>query len=225
MLAEARAVGEAVSAHRDQPRGHLTVGVPHGLVDTVVGVASALLRSHGGLSLEIVADDSMQDLVKQGLDVVVRMGTPRDSTYVMRKISETSVILAASPALALPLAARPSDLRSAPWIRYTPIQAGDRWTFAGPKGDKDVFRPNVRAAANTMHGFRALVLAGAGIGAIPEVHLAQELRHGKAIRICPGWERRRVSIFALLAGRPSLPHVDLFLRALRTALRTPSVDS
>lgn len=148
----------------------------------------------------------------------MRIATPKDSNYVIRKLSVSNVIVAASPALGLPAAGRPSDLRTAPWVRYAPVDTGDRWTFTGPKGEKETVRPNVRATANTMDGLRTLVLSGAGVGVIPEVHLADELRRGTAVRVCSGWERRRVSIFALVAGRQVLPHVDLFLRALRAVL-------
>jgi DNA-binding transcriptional LysR family regulator len=150
--------------------------------------------------------------------VAIRIGVPRDSTYVMRRLGESAVILVASPLVSLPEASRPSELADASWVRHVVVDRGPRWTFTGPRGRKDSVRPRVRAAANTMDAFRTLLTSGAGIGAITELHVADDLRRGTLVRVCPGWVKRRVVVYGLTASKETLAHNEVLLNALSAAL-------
>lgn len=225
MLDEARLVDAAVSAHRHEPTGRVRVGVPHGLGASVIApVVAALVRDHPRLSIEMVVDDNVQDLVREELDVAIRIGVPRDSTYVMRRLGESVVILVASPLVALPEASRPSELADAPWVRHVVVDRGPRWTFTGARERKDSVSPRVRAAANTMDAFRALLTSGAGIGAIPELHVADDLRRGTLVHVCPGWVRRRVVVYGLTASKETLARHEFLLNALCAGLVRAGLD-
>src|SRR4051794_19929606 len=133
MLEDARAVDEAVAMHREEPGGKLRVAAPHGLGASVVApVIAALVREHPRLEIDLIVDDTLQDLVRDRLDVAVRMAPPKDSTYVMRRLGESSVILAAAPLVSGATASRPSELEDAPWVRHVLVDHGDRWTLTGP---------------------------------------------------------------------------------------------
>jgi DNA-binding transcriptional LysR family regulator len=224
MLGEARNALESAGALRQEPAGKLRISVPHGLAASIVApLAAELVRAHARLSLEIVADDELRDLLRDELDVAVRMAAPRDSAYVMRRLGTSPVILVGSPRLDLPPARSPSELERAPWVRHTLVD-GERWTFTGPHQQKETIVPVWRAAANTMDAFRSLLLAGAGIGAIPELHVIDDLRRGTLQRVCPGWVKRHVVVYGLVASRQSPPHLQLFLAALRAALRQAGLE-
>jgi DNA-binding transcriptional LysR family regulator len=219
MLEAARLVDEAVSVPRGDPSGRVRVGAPHGLGASVIApVIAALVRDHPRLSIELVVDDNVQDLIRQELDVAIRIGVPRDSTYVMRRLGESMVILVASPLVALPNARRPSDLADAPWVRHVVVDRGPRFTFTGTGERKDSVRPRVRAAANTMEAFRSLLTSGAGVGAIPELHVADDLRRGTLVHVCPGWVKRRVVVYGLTASKETLARHEVLLNALRAGL-------
>jgi DNA-binding transcriptional LysR family regulator len=225
MLDQARLVEEAISAHRTEPAGRVRVGLPHGLAASVIApVVAALVRDHPRLSIELMVDDNLQDIVRQELDLVIRIGIPRDSTYVMRRLGESVVILVASPMVALPEATRPSQLADTPWVRHTVVDRGPVWNFTGPRERKDSLRPRVHAAANTMDAFRSLLASGGGVGAIPEVHVSEELRRGTLVHLCPGWVRRRVVIYAMTASKQTLARHEFLLNALRAALIRAGLD-
>jgi DNA-binding transcriptional LysR family regulator len=218
MLDEAQKLEAAVALHHAVPAGRLRVGVPHGLGASVVAPLSAsLVREHATLAIDLVIDDALGDLVRDDLDVVVRLAAPRDSTYVMHRLGSASVVLVAAPWLGIPLARRPSELEGAPWVRHTLLDR-DRLTFTGPGGQKESVKPLARASANTMEAFRALLMSGAGVGAIPDLHVLDELSKGTLVCVCPGWTKRRLAVHALVRSRDVPAHVALFLSALRGAL-------
>jgi DNA-binding transcriptional LysR family regulator len=214
LLDEARAFEDSLKLHSDVPMGRLRIGAPHGLAAGIVApVVAALVRQYPGLSIDLVIADELRDLVRDELDAVVRLAAPRDSAYVMRRLGAASVILVASPLLGLAAARRPIELERAPWVRHTLVDA-ERFTFSGPAGQKESVRPPIRASANTMDAFHALLTLGVGVGAIPDLHVVRELQAGTLVRICPGWVKRRVVVHALIASREAAPPVELFLDAM-----------
>ncbi|MEI8255469.1 MAG: LysR family transcriptional regulator [Deltaproteobacteria bacterium] len=228
VLASARTIDEAMrdlsaSLEREEtaPSGTLRIATTHDLGPRLVApVAAALAARYRDLCVEIVADDAPQDLIEGRFDVAVRLGTPRDSGYVMRKLATFAEPIVACPTLAEQhaQATRPRDLAGAPWVRHALISR-DGMTFVGPRGQRDEVSVTIRAQANTGDGVRALLLGGAGIGFLPEYQLEEHLKSGALVRLCPGWVYKHVTLYALM---PSAKHprrsVSLFLEALKEKL-------
>ena len=61
-------------------------------------VQSAPKRFHPALTLEVRLQDGFADLVRDGIDVAVRMGELRDSSLVARRIDSQRLLMIASPA-------------------------------------------------------------------------------------------------------------------------------
>lgn len=97
-------------------------------------------------------------------------------------------------------------------------------TFHGPGvADRGAVRP--RARANSGEGVRALLLSGAGVGALPEYLIADDVRRGALVVLRPGWIWKQVSLFAELASARRKPRrTTLFLKALRAALATHALQ-
>lgn len=53
---------------------------------------------HPGLDIEVMLNDRYVDLVSEGFDLAVRIGTLEDSNLIARKVGEMKVVLCASPA-------------------------------------------------------------------------------------------------------------------------------
>ena len=58
---------------------------------------SPLLQAHPGLCIQIIADDEKRDLIKDRIDVALRVGTLEDSTLVARRLGQTRMLLCAAP--------------------------------------------------------------------------------------------------------------------------------
>jgi molybdate transport repressor ModE-like protein len=234
VLAAAAAVVEAtrdieavLEEHREAAVGTLRVATTHDLGPRFVApVAAALVTRHPQLRVDIVADDAPQDLIAGNFDLAVRLGAPRDSGHVMRRLGITTEPIVAAPALADRYlnASRPRDLAGAPWARHALLSRSDVMTFRGPRGEHEEIPIAVRAQANTGDGLRALLLAGVGFGALPEHLVTEDLRRGALVRVCPEWIWKQLTLYAVLPSAKTRPkRVTLFLAALKEALASAGV--
>ena len=81
---------------------------------------------------------------------------------------------------------------------------------------------------------RSLVLAGAGVGTLPELLAREDLRRGRLVELLPGWRLQPMPVYALWPGgtpRPELtgrfvdflaPRLAALFRAEPGAVRSRS---
>lgn len=212
---ELRALQLELESRSTAPVGNVRVATTHDLaVGLVAPVAAALLARHPMLQVEILADDAVHDIIAAGFDLSVRLGTPRDSAYTMRRLGQFDEPVVAAPEVARRLGpvSTPADLGSATWVQHTLL--AETLTFHAPGGASAVVRPQVRARANSGHGVRALLLGGAGVGVLPSYQVDDHLRRGELVELCPGWSLMRLSLYALWPAGGLRPAVRAFLDAL-----------
>jgi DNA-binding transcriptional LysR family regulator len=211
-------LGRRLAEARREPAGLLRVATTIDLAPQLVApVVARMVRTWPKLQVEIVADDAAHDLLAGNIDVAVRLGAPKSSTFVARKLATLAEPIVASPALAEVLGpvSRPRDLALAPWVRHALLPAGPM-RFTGPDAAADEVTPPIRVSANTGAAVLALILAGAGVGVFPLHGLHAHLEAGRLVQLCPGWIWRTVSLYALMPSRPtSSPAVDALLEMLR----------
>lgn len=166
-------------------------------------------------------DDAIRDLVADGLDVALRLGTLRESSYVVRRLgSEPEIVVAAAGAFEeLGEPKSPRSLGSVPWVVHSALRVPSSWSLRSEKGERAQVNVRVIATTNTVIAMRDLLLSGAGFGLLPAHTVRDDLKAGRLLHICPGWYRRRLSLHALLPTKNSPPRVRLFLTALAGAAR------
>jgi DNA-binding transcriptional LysR family regulator len=212
------AFSRSLDASRREPVGRLRVATTSDLGATLVApVVARLVSAHPKVRVEVLADDAPRDLLETGVDVAVRMGAPRASSFVLRRLATLAEPLVAAPALARRLGdpERPRDLIGAPWVRHA-LFTGPTMRFTGPDGAVEEVPIDVRAEANAGPTLLALLLHGAGVGVMPEHALREHLYHGRLARLCPGWHWKKVTLYALTPSRPAQrPALAAFLTMLR----------
>src|SRR6202012_934576 len=116
------------------------------------------LSRHPSLDIDVILDDRVIDLVSEGIDIALRLGTLADSTAIARKIASGRRSVVATPSYlahtGTPRA--PADLAHHHALVYS--QLGDNWTFR--RGDAETtvtVRGRLRVSA--AEGVRAAVLA------------------------------------------------------------------
>lgn len=222
VLDAAREVDAVVEEHRDALVGTLRITTTQDLGPRFVApVAARLAAKHERLRVEVVSDDILHDLIAGHFDVAVRLGALRDSGYVMRRLGVEPELIVAAKTMAgsFARASHPRDLAGAPWVRHSVVSRGDGWTFRGPDGATEHVTVSVRAQANTAAAMRAMILAGAGLGVLPRYMVADDLRNGALVRVCPDWTWKDITLYAMLPSNKRLPkRVTAFLEALKQEL-------
>jgi DNA-binding transcriptional LysR family regulator len=218
-LTEVRAIDRIVEGQSDEPSGVLRITAPAELGASILApVCAGLLRRYPQLHVELLLDDVKRDLVRDGLDLALRLGPVTESSYVVRKLGVEPEIIVASPRVA---AARgdiePRELTGAPWVTHSALRGSPSWTFRSEGGGRQDITVEPRASANNSTAIRRLLLGGVGYGVTPSRMATRDLDAGRLVNVCPGWYHRRVTLHALLPTRHSPPRVRVLLQALTEA--------
>lgn len=137
--------------------------------------------SHPGLELDIDFSDRMIDLVAEGYDLAVRIGTLRDSSLIARKLAEVRLVVAASPGF-WDLHGRPSgpdDLRPLPALCYTGSERVDTWPYEAPDGSRGNIEMAVAMRATHGGFLRDAAIAGQGVVLQPSFILHEAVETGQ----------------------------------------------
>lgn len=206
-------------------RGHLRVNASSSFGQMVIApVLPAFIEAYPDLKLTLSLDDRVVDMVEGGFDVSIRIRAAMpDSALVARKIGTTRQRIFASPDY-LERAGTPQTPEDIPQHKVVGFLLADHlmsWALDGPSGsctlDLDL-DPAVRVGNSLV--LRDLLIAGQGIGTLPDfVSKASEVC-GDLVQVLPDWELPAPEIFAVTASRLGMDaKVTAFLDHLRLALR------
>jgi LysR family transcriptional regulator for bpeEF and oprC len=135
------------------------------------------------IAVELSASEHMVNLIEEGIDVAIRIGTTADSSLITRKLTATSNIVVAAPAYleARGIPASPAQLEG--HSRLVFMQRGEArpWEFTGPAGSI-IHHPRGNFRTGDAEQLRAAVLAGLGLAQVPGWLLASEVASG-AVRV------------------------------------------
>ena len=148
-----------------------------------------LVREHPGLQLDVRLNDGYADLVRDGIDLAVRVGRLQDSTLVGRRIDWQSMVLCASPRYIAEHGAprRLEDLqRHVAVVFRMPTSGRNRpWQFRRRDGEAVDLSPASRIRINDGQGIVVALCEGMGICQLPEYMVADEIRGGRLVELLP----------------------------------------
>ena len=204
--------------------GTLKITAPEDLGTEVLAPAAGVLaKKHPGLSFEFIYTDDVLDLVRDGFDLAVRIGTPKESGLKLKKAGEIVLILVASPSYIknAEKIRKPEDLKSHACLALTGLR---QWKL---KSDSSSALVSVqpRIISNQMSSLLKVAVTNAGVALVPS-YLAQPLiDEGKLMHVLPKWhsEGMPVSILSPLPFASSARlrvTADYFLEELQKALAT-----
>lgn len=207
MVAAARAANQALEHHRDEPEGELRIAAPIGF-GSVLATALAPLRNFPKLSLHLLMDDALVDVIGERVDIAVRVATLQDSSLVARKLGTLRAQLCASPAY---LAARgwpqhPADLARHDWLGGRPHTAAQE-LLQLHSNDGQVARVQVtsRASATQVTALHSLCVAGWGISIVLSDDDRRALADGRLVPVLPDWRPPDYDAYAITVRRGEQP--------------------
>ena len=140
------------------------------------------LALYPGVTLDIAQTDQVIDLLADHTDVAVRAGPLKSSSLVARKLGETRMVVAASPAY-LERCGRPQtpqDLSRHNLISFSYSRSIREWPFR-QGGEALSVVPSGAVQVNDGEGMRQLALAGVGIVRMGQFVLASDLAAGRLV--------------------------------------------
>jgi len=214
-------LAEAEAGLRQQhalPKGTLRVNVPvtFGRLEIVPRMWEFLAR-YPDLNVELIMDDHQIDLVKEGVDMAIRVGVLADSSLIARKIGNSPRVTVASPDY-LATNGEPQtlqDLKQHDCIVYTLLSTKNTWHFTGPRG-KESIRVRGRFSTNNPDAIREATLAGTGIAVTPTWLIGNCVEQGKLKVLLNDYAPTPFEIHAVYPERRFVPaKVRCFIDYLR----------
>ncbi|MDX2503167.1 MAG: LysR family transcriptional regulator [Gammaproteobacteria bacterium] len=190
---------DCITPLQDKLSGTLRISSPVSFgVKHVVPLLNSFLQTHTSLKSEILLDDNIIDLVQEGVDVAIRVGWLADSSLRARKLSDATRLLCASPNYLqkMGIPKTPDELTEHEWVIFTLLPSPSHCTLT-KKNKSTTIQIKGRIKINNGNAVRTLLLEGAGIAALPDFLIAEDLQEGRLVRLLPDYEATNAGIYAV----------------------------
>lgn len=151
------------------PTGTLRINVPVTFGEfCIVPYLWKFLAEYPDLNIDLIMNDHYVDLIKEGVDMAIRVGPLTDSNLIARKIANSPRVTVASPDY-LAVNGEPNtlqDLQAHNCIVYTLLTTRNEWHFTGPQG-KETIKVSGRFSVNNPRTICQAVLENQGIAVTP----------------------------------------------------------
>jgi len=198
MVTEGEAAESEALLQSAEPRGLIRLAVPMSF--GVLHVASLLpdfLLAYPKIAIDLHLSDAQVDVIGEGFDAVIRIGALSDSSLAARRLCDMPLYLLASPGY-LKVHGRPKhprDLTQHAAISYSYQLTHDTWQFRKSSGETEVVRPTGPLRVNNGEAMLPSLIAGIGIGILPEFIAGAAIRAGQLEIILPDWSLRSGSVY------------------------------
>lgn len=215
ILGEMQAAQQELQGHV-RPHGRLRLGLPE-LGQFLLPALSDFASRTPAIELELQFSDALADVVGDGLDAVIRIGAPRDSTLAARKLGQFRSCLVAAPGY-LHQHGTPAtldDLKHHACLHYRFSHSGkiEQWRFR-----QDTHAPlpalPLSMVCNNLEARRHFACQGRGIAWLPDFYVRPALAEGSLMEILAEHAIKDDPAHSCWLLWPSGPYMSPKVRAL-----------
>ncbi|MCV2371294.1 LysR family transcriptional regulator [Roseateles oligotrophus] len=161
-----------------------------------------------GLQMNLSVAESMQDLVRDKVDLALRMGSLQDSSLVARKLFSTQRVLCAAPAY-LRVHGSPETPQDLARHNCLSINVAGRrlteWRLHKQTGESATVKVQGDRWSNDASLNQQWALAGVGVMFKAQINLQQQLNSGALVRLLPAWAGEEYPIHAVFHSSRFVP--------------------
>lgn len=191
---ELLAAQESVASLGEGLHGSVRMALPTGFGQLVMSPwLIEFKRRYPSIGLELVFDNRVDDLLREEVDVAIRVMSEPPPSLVARELAHMRHIACASAQFAAshPMPRELDALKAVPLITSTVV--GRELRVAAYRGDErhEVGLTPTLASENFQF-LREAILAGLGVGLVPDYVVAQDVAEGRVVTALDSWH---LSIF------------------------------
>lgn len=207
------------------PRGAIRVDLPERFaVNQMIPALPDFHARYPDLRVVIGTTDRFVDLVADGIDCAVRVGTMSDTSLVARRIGELAQINCAAPAYLERYGTprSPDALPDHVAVGYFSSRTGREldWEYADlDTGELHAVKMRSVVSVNSSQAYLACCLAGLGLIQAPREGLGPLLADGSLVEVLPEWNAEPLPVSVVFpTGRHLAPRVRIFVDWLAETL-------
>jgi DNA-binding transcriptional LysR family regulator len=216
VLAELEDAETSLSTQVSHPRGTLRLDL-HGAHATLVILPRIMefRDRYPEIDVVISSGDRLVDLIKEGIDCVVRAGQPRDSSLVARPLANLPEIICASPDYLARhgTPTHPRELAEHQGVGFFSRGHDSRYPFTViVDGQVTEFDASGWMSVSDAECYTSAALAGCGLIQVPRFRLEPHLQAGRLVQVLPEWRCPDMPVTALYPFHRQLaPRVRVFI--------------
>ncbi|NYT77171.1 LysR family transcriptional regulator [Alcaligenaceae bacterium] len=198
ILQEVDAAEQMVTNQTATPRGVLRLSAPMTFATMHLGpLIPAFMQRHPEVSVELELNDRVVDVIGEGYDMAVRIGTLADSSLIARRIAAVQLITCASPGYlhrhGMPTA--PQQLAEHACLIYGHTSQ-EQWSFRiGERSRKVLVSGPMRSNNGEM--LRDAAAAGLGVIQLPDFIVAGALADGRLVEVLEAFHPESFNLYAV----------------------------
>lgn len=199
-----------------QPRGLLRIDV-HGRMfrSLILPALPEFLARHPGLELRIGEGDRLVDLVREGVDCVVRAGVPAESGMILRRLGQLPEATGASPDYLARhgMPRTPDELEGHQMVGFVSSASGEVMALDFHQGGRlrEVMLPS-RITVTGSDTSLALARLGYGLVQAPRYGMEADFAAGTLVEVLPDFPPSSIPVSALYPqSRQLSPRVRVFV--------------
>lgn len=206
MLHEASQAEQRLAEMRDTLVGELRIATTIGLGGAPLAQALApLLQAHPKLSLRILANDEIINLIEVRADIALRVNRQLDdASYIAHPLAVWPMALCASPRYLnrCGIPETPDELSQHQWLVNTNEAVPASIELHRNNGEtRKISLPDIATGSSSMNVLRAFTLEGIGISIQPLYEIEYELKRGDLVLLLPEWRPAPLKLHALTLER------------------------
>ena len=182
----------ALTELREKPAGSLRITSVEHATDTIIApVLARLLPDYPDISIEVINDYALRDIVAERYDAGVRLGEQVAKDMIAVRIGpdfRNAVVGAPSYFERRPRPRRPHDLTDHDCINLRLPTSGGLWTWPFAKGGRELrVRTEGQLVFNTVSLMANMAVAGLGLAYLPEDVVQNQVAEGRLVRVLTDW--------------------------------------
>jgi DNA-binding transcriptional LysR family regulator len=190
MLAEGEAAESEALSQSAAPRGLVRLAAPMSFgVLHIAPLLPDFFRAYPAVSIDLHLSDAQVDLIGDGFDAAIRIASLPDSSLVARRLCDMPIHLVAAPSY-LKEHGRPRhplQLAEHAGLGYSYQLTHDTWRFRKTSGETASVRPSGPLRVNNGEAMLPSLIAGIGIGVLPEFIAREALSKKQLEIVLPEW--------------------------------------
>ena len=207
ILAEGEAAEDVTQAQARAPQGVVRLAAPMSFGTLQVApLLPDFLAAFPEISVDLHLSDAMTDVIGEGFDAAIRIAIQPGASLFVQRLCEMPRYLVASPAY-LDKHGRPRHplkLAEHRCICYSYTMTTEVWRFA--KGSKSVsVRPSGPLRVNNGDAMMPALIAGTGLGILPEFFLREAIESNQLERLLPDWSVPLGAVYWVTPPEAPLP--------------------
>ena len=199
-----------------RPKGVLRVDV-HGTLARhfVLPNLPSFLETYPDIELQITEGDRFVDLIREGIDCVLRVGTLQDSDMVARRVAMLEEVTLVAPAYVerFGMPAHPEKLDGHRMVGFRSSATGGLLPleFQIDGAVREIILP-ATISVNAAESYFAAAKLGLGLIQVPRYHAEEALRSGALLHVLPDYPPTRTPVSMLYPrSRQLSPRVRVFI--------------